>query len=446
MLDALDRDKVAPSARSTQESLWRTWTAFHRKWFGPESDPCPLTVESIRSVASMFKDAGYRSFANYASRAKREHVARGFPWTQIMDLEVRDCNRSLTRGIGPPRQSAEFPVREIWNLDIGDAPRCGGGPVNPRGVAILGAFFLTREIELSLALVANFAGTPGPTGVWKLPATKTDPTAVSVTREWGCLCQEGSNHPCPAHCAVRHLEILHERFAEKGRLDPELPLFPTEEGAVCDKSKVVETFESLGALCGLPVTDPLGRRAFGGHSARVSGARWLASTGLEIVKLAVLARWSSNVVVRYVSDAPLHRVTADCRRLLHGEILSKVLERMWNEISQGKRQLEEFDSLLRNCLIQEAPKPKDTPARQSGLTFVCNRSSGVWHLVFGDPSSSHACDGRTWCGWRFGHRNGNIARSLESDVPFHLLCEKCLPEEKMARKDRECASDSDSSR
>jgi hypothetical protein len=57
----------------------------------------------------------------------------------------------------------------------------------------------------------------------------------------------------------------------------------------------------------------------------VSGARYLANIGLEPYKLAVLARWSSPVLLRYVGLAPLTSITADCQRLLAGDQLHDVL-------------------------------------------------------------------------------------------------------------------------
>jgi hypothetical protein len=41
---------------------------------------------------------------------------------------------------------------------------------------------------------------------WKLPASKTDPSAASVTRTWGGLCSSGS--VCPAHTADFHVKFM----------------------------------------------------------------------------------------------------------------------------------------------------------------------------------------------------------------------------------------------
>ena len=56
------------------------------------------------------------------------------------------------RGLGPARQSAPYPLEQVAVLRLNEQPLEEKGPVNPRALAVLGAWFLTREIELSLVL------------------------------------------------------------------------------------------------------------------------------------------------------------------------------------------------------------------------------------------------------------------------------------------------------
>jgi hypothetical protein len=105
-----------------------------------------------------------------------------------------------------------------------------------------------------------------------------------------------------------------------------LPVFPTGLDTFVSKERVVKSFEQLAIRLGEPLVDDLGRNRFGGHSARVSGARFLANAGLELYKLAVLARWASPVLLRYVGEAPLKSITDDCKRLLAGHNLHDVLQ------------------------------------------------------------------------------------------------------------------------
>ena len=64
--------------------------------------------------------------------------------------------------------------------------------------------------------------------------------------------------------------------------DVNAPLFPAATGKVPSKASVVLTFEALGEMCGQPILTETGVRAFGGHTARVTGAPTFAALGLEI--------------------------------------------------------------------------------------------------------------------------------------------------------------------
>ena len=46
---------------------------------------------------------------------------------------------------------------------------------------------------------------------------------------------------------------------------------------------------------------------------RVTGARTLAALGVDLVRIQLMARWSSDVVLRYVAEAPLATMTAAYR-------------------------------------------------------------------------------------------------------------------------------------
>ena len=111
----------AISSASPRDSLLRTWVKFHRaahECVGIRTSPFPLTVRSIRLVGALFKCGGYRSFANYASRAKEAHVELMGSWEPDLEREVTLVSRSCTRGIGPSRQSAALDVAEIPDLDL----------------------------------------------------------------------------------------------------------------------------------------------------------------------------------------------------------------------------------------------------------------------------------------------------------------------------------------
>ncbi len=50
------------------------------------------------------------------------------------------------------------------------------------------------------------------------------------------------------------------------------------------------------------------------YRARMTGPRTMVGLGIEIHLIQLMARWSSDVVYRYVAEAPLSRMTAAYRR------------------------------------------------------------------------------------------------------------------------------------
>ena len=74
---------------------------------------------------------------------------------------------------------------------------------------------------------------------------------------------------------------------------------------------MVLTFERLASSCDQPLLSPAGLRLFGGHTARVTGAQALASLGVDVDKIRILARHSGDTILRYVGDALLSTLATD---------------------------------------------------------------------------------------------------------------------------------------
>lgn len=90
----LRRDYAATSSKGPNASLVRTWEAMHRRMNQGRCDYYPLTCAKITKVAAAFKACGYRSFANYLSRAKEIHISYGGVWTDELVMEGRRAVRS----------------------------------------------------------------------------------------------------------------------------------------------------------------------------------------------------------------------------------------------------------------------------------------------------------------------------------------------------------------
>jgi hypothetical protein len=321
-LRSLHGDTYAATAHGPRASVWRSWIRLHTRWFGSDLPPLPLTVSKIQAVASALKAGGYSSFSNYGARAKAEHLAtfdcHGVRWSEELRHEMARSFRSVNRGVGPGRQSHPLDIQAVGRLSIAPAAFAPMGPVNPKAFGILGGFFLTREIEISLALASHLTlATDKHEVTWNLPASRSDPHGIGEYRTWGCTCTGvlGSLLACPYHSAVDHLALLLKQFAAVGDPFPAgLPLFRTAAGHTVSKRMAVSTIAELASRNGASILDRGGKPLFGGHSLRTGGAQLLASHGLDQVKIQALARWKSPMLSHYAGLAPLRAFTSDFRK------------------------------------------------------------------------------------------------------------------------------------
>ena len=85
-------------------------------------------------------------------------------------------------------------------------------------------------------------------------------------------------------------------------------LFPTLTGNQPTKAGWANTFQQVAHCLGLPLTFPSGVRK-SGHSARASGAVFLAQNHTELWRIQLFGRWGSEVFRQYIRDAPLSQLT-----------------------------------------------------------------------------------------------------------------------------------------
>ena len=176
-------DWYSNSARSNQAGLLKTWTELHVETYGDDVPVVPLSPSSLAAVAAVFKGGHYRSFANYSSAAKTEHVEAGYPWTSLLEHVVKWCSRSVTRGIGPARQCLASSLHGLLEMEPAEEPVVVGGCMWPLVATLLAIVVLLREIELALAAVGDWTFDDVLLEVsWRLPVSKSDPRGRGTTR------------------------------------------------------------------------------------------------------------------------------------------------------------------------------------------------------------------------------------------------------------------------
>jgi hypothetical protein len=106
-----------------------------------------------------------------------------------------------------------------------------------------------------------------------------------------------------------------ELFANtEGFVPSGTPLSPNSRGEPWSGQGFVATVLEFARLLGQPIHDSMGRLLCGEHFWRISGASHMNRNQVDVPTLMRLARWGSDVVLRYLADAPLSTLTLNYRR------------------------------------------------------------------------------------------------------------------------------------
>ena len=450
-------------------SYANAWQTFHDAAFNTNLEPnspewtdmIPLTIDKIFTVASLFKVGQYKSYCNYLQAVKEIHL-RDHEWSTRLAKAAKDSIRSVSRGLGPAKQAAAFDLNKVFTLPDTVEPLVLHGPILAINMTIIGSFFILREIEISLALARSVTVDYTTQRIcWNLPASKTDPKGLGKTRSWGCTCNGFLNTPCPFHAAAKRMECLHELFAIDGELPADLPFCPQIDGSVVDKENVVRTFEHIAKLLGLAIRSPDDQRLWGGHSLRVTGAQHLAELGVELVVIALLARWASAIVLRYAAEAPLLNITDTYKQKMQAFKLQSFITQVRQEMQEERDTMKRLHIDYVEAIKQEMElsKPQETPrstqektdsercipSTATHPTHVINDETNVIHKAWICEISAQPITWSTRCGWKFGCSIHTPLFGMPTSYPWRNICKKCLPDERSSYQDEQLGNDSPSS-
>ena len=152
-------------------------------------------------VGASFRFGGYRSSAQYFSRARKEHIrVTGMPAPAAVELAIRDAIRSIDQGMGANAAKDAF---RLDALDF-DFTSKGASFSLAHGMVVLGSWFLCREIELANLRVKHMAvDTVAKQVTLTLASSKTDTVGSLVHRKHSCYCGVVRENICPYHAALR---------------------------------------------------------------------------------------------------------------------------------------------------------------------------------------------------------------------------------------------------
>ena len=184
----------------------------------------------------------------------------------------------------------------------------------------------------------------------------------------------------------------------------------------------------MASFTGAQDTDELGRNIIGEHAWRVSGSRLLASLGVPQSMIALLARWGSDVILRYIADAPLRSLTSLYRektgtasssyQVVSNESVIRTEALQWNT----QEALLLADQALTDALEEHT-------AESEVHRFATNLDTRVVHIIVTDQIGEKpgAQLGRTRCNWDYNIPNARLSVALPPGMrkvrtPCNLGC------------------------
>ena len=402
----------------------------------------------------------YRSVAQYFSNVcKYQERELHQVVSDELRSHIRDCIRSVRRGLGPDKLKDAFPVGALAAAIRSDTSDPGpwrqDDPEAWADVLLFSCWFMLREVELGALRRGHLYLDQNQAHIL-LPAHKTDSAGTLCMRSLRCACRVRRQRLCPFEAVQRHLT----RVARWEEIHAKAASFavPASDGFELSKESVVRGFKLALQTSGVPLQRPdeAGNRIerFQGHCARVSGAQWLVGMGLQLSLVQVLGRWTSYAIHRYVQQAPLSQVPAAASNVLAlGGGLDASLEAGCGFLQSlgggGSSSVRAGDRERSPRRVRRAEAPPESTLRASvaeqsaaievirtdlaalqrsveapAEQFIRQPRSGRIHKRAVDETANLPKKWRTKCGWPYSCRYFDRLTSAPASSPY--LCKRCF--------------------
>ena len=358
---------------------------------------------------------------------------------EALKLWLASAVRSLDRGIGPPAQAPVCDLGEVAAAEEASQVSGHGVPEMAKASFVVACWWLLREAEaLALDLNAVRILNNGSMAEIRLGMTKTDYRGRGARRLYQCVCACWSlpKLACPACCLA---SVVAKRRAD-GAAGAD-PLFADAAGGWSTASGMVRGWKA--ATAGVAMRNDLGEevaRQVSGHTARRSGAQWLARRAVPLWAVQYAGRWGSDTVRRYTAQAyaELHASISRDAAEAAWQNRRRIDQELWSLVDDvrcdpagaaeaaGKERAEQVmgkgvaESAQAEAAADEAREAAIAPP--GGGRFVRNRDSGIAHATHTAWSESTPfSQWKARCGWVFAGANVQLATSAAP--PF---CKKCF--------------------
>ncbi|OLP77802.1 hypothetical protein AK812_SmicGene42098 [Symbiodinium microadriaticum] len=438
-LEELDREVLAKTTMGPYESSLLVWCRLCAQW---EVPAFPLDERNVRAVAASLKRGRYRSSEQYFSAAASFQVRRlHLAVPSHVRAIIRDCIRSVHRGLGPSALKDSFDLRALSSAVVeGSEFQAFSWSDLPSAVdaLLVAAYFCMREIEMASASSSHLYFQHGQLHML-LPAHKS-----------ASHCALGT--PVPGISSALRFSRLVWTLAG-------CRFFPDDRGKALSKSDKIAAIRDTLRRAGVQTTrqDEAGLQVerFTGHVLRVAGTQHLYLLGLRFDMVQLHGRWSSLAIQKYLQAAPLLLVPGTVARALSSgqptEPARVERQPMIVDSSASSRApqaaAEQAQPAVQSCLPARGDSDlaalrlqfSDFRDRQSQeRTLIVNARSKRAHLPDDGEASNRPELWATACGILYG--NTRFFRT-SSSRPEWPRCKRCFPAQGQGSSAHEDAED-----
>ena len=414
----LEEDFFANSSRASKASKRNTVETILKAV--AKGDIYPVSVHTLRMLASTLKETGYKSANAYVTEAKIAHIEKGHEWSQLLERNYRLCLTAVNRGKGPRKKAPEV-QEDAWAIhDLHPNPNSPTTRVRwATHLFAVAVQWMMRELEIAALHTGLVHLNPEDRTVmvsWE--SSKNDTSAAGTRRVLKCIC----DGDCDMRCPYEVLAFL----VKKAKEVVSHPHYLAVDGAGQPVSKAA-VVGSWQYLYGPSIT---------GHSGSRSGALQYIRKGRSISQVAFLGRWKSNIIQTMAVNVGDKFGAGEADLKLKGDFSDvKVLQAsvpacpevklcMVEDLKKKIRQLKSGRRLDKVALKKSVKEleGKMNENRKYLPTIVISQKLQVAHYNTRSLLVSPSALWKTLCGWQYYHSNYVFA----DDVGTMVVCQKCM--------------------
>ena len=133
-----------------------------------------------------------------------------------------------------------------------------------------------------------------------------------------------------------------------------------------------------------------------------------------------MARWSSQIVLRYIGESHLQSISNDVKRLLHNEQLQEGLL----EFLRHREGLPSDVNITR--AIDEIKNKIEILERRGEVRRVRSSRTGIVHKTGTYDTRIPSERWATLCGWHFAVHGARVCLLTDEHMPDEARCDRCF--------------------